>query len=193
MEIRNNSLTKLALRANSIQLDSTFYFLPSCYKAYISFYVLGSVEFIFKQIKVYIEDRSEPVTVWWENSVEVKPWIFPDDKLFHMLKIVELIDEITEYKLEPMDYHEKGFIKIGLTRADLILLGVMPENREQIFLYGDSSSYMEFIKIADNIFDMFAKLDLVPYTESLNKYGIDLNTLVLDWGSDVWRSKPSSA
>ena len=108
-----------------------------------------------------------------------------------MIDIPELRQEIIEYNSTPTTpysrevYHEKQTIKIGYTHGDLVLLGVGKENKDCIYIYGDSP----FTKIADNIFDMFSKIELVPDIHNLQNYGIALDKLVLDWNSNTWRVK----
>jgi hypothetical protein len=78
-------------------------------------------------------------------------------------------------------------IKIGWTHGDIVLLGIENGKADKIFLYGESSDNGEYHEIAENIFSMFAKIELVPDFELLDFYKIDWNELSKDWKNDYWK------
>ena len=172
-------------------LDESFDLIPPIFRVFIDNYVLGDEKILFNCLKFSLKDRKESVVIRWKNSPTKNPWLEEDERLLGMIDIPELRQEIFEYNSIPTTpysrevYHEKQSIKIGYTHGDLILLGVSEENKDCIFIYGESP----FTKIADNIFDMFSKIELIPDINNLRHYGINLDKLVLDWNSNTWRVK----
>jgi hypothetical protein len=184
------ALNHLNSREESIHLGDEFLALPAIYQAFVSNYTLGGELELFRTIKVLLDANSCPVEIRWENSIENSPWKIEGDRLLGMLTIEELKYEMQDYysKVEP--WHQSGMIKIGWTHGDVILLGIEGEIIENVFLYGDSTDGDQaFTKIAEDIFSMFSRIELIPDAELLEFYNVKCSELYNNWGEPFWRMK----
>ena len=184
---KNWALTCLNVRRGKILFEGEFLILPKVYSAFISNYELGSETDLFNSLRVQTDSKPEPVTIRWENSRENNPWKIEGDRLLGMTTTEDLRYEIKEYHQKIEVWHQSGMIKIGWTHGDLILLGLESDKLDKIFIYGESSDNGEFYEIAENVFSMFAKIELVPDEQLLDFYKVDLNGLSKDWGSNYWK------
>ena len=163
--------------------------LPLIYRTFLNNFLTGD-ELVMFRIPIFNLDGSN-IKIRFSNSTESNPWAVKGDRLLEMFEPEVIIEELENYKLQSNQWHKFGMIRIGKTHFDLILLGLDSQNSDQIFLYGNSSlaDKVDNIKIAENTFDLFNKIELTPDAELLEDYNISLSNCCKKWGEDFWRIK----
>lgn len=186
---KNNALKQIRPRKEGVLLSNELLILPEIYSTYISHYELGTETELFHSLKIIYQPSSIPIVIRWANSAINNPWKIDGDRLLGMTTLEDLKYEIQGYNQRVESWHKSGMIKIGWTHGDVILLGIESHSADKIYLYGESSDNGEFHEIANHVFSMFAKIELVPDFELLDFYKINLEELQKNWNEDFWRVK----
>jgi hypothetical protein len=103
------------------------------------------------------------------------------DSIFEIKLIEDNYDKLAKSADEIIRLNVEGSMPFGISPSnDYILVGLVENNRDFIFLQTADLRLL----LADNIFDFFRIMQLVPEP---NKWMPDLRKLYKNWGEDFWR------
>lgn len=114
-----------------------------------------------------------------------------ENSIYNLIPANEILFEFSNYQIKKEEWHESGLIKIGyMAHWDIILLGVEPENEDEIWVIGEGTRTNKPQKCSENIFEFMSNVyeyltdeDLLDYTKS----SISGAQLYQNWGEDFWR------
>ena len=182
------ALELLRCNMDKLNLPKELEILPSTMRIFLKYFRTGQEEEIY-QFTDYELSKNQKQKIRWENSAKKNPWLMEGDRLLKLFTIEEILKEIIDYGKGMEEWHRNGKIQIGYTHGDAILLELDKEGEGGIYLYGDSTPFEEqdFAKIADNIFDLLFKIELIPNELALKDYKLNSRNLIRAFGTDYWQ------
>jgi len=99
-----------------------------------------------------------------------------------------LIEEIEKYQNKTENWNDLGFVQIGLMHwSDVLLIGVEPSNKGEIWRYGTGIIDNSCSKLDNNIFKFISRLTESIDNDYLKDYNIEPSTVFKNLTESFWR------
>ena len=120
--------------------------------------------------------------IGWNKSEQCNLFEIADDRLVGM----ESLDEMTNQISNKSKWSDDGFLFIGSTLANHVLLKTKNGN-DYGKIYFQHRDKLEYDFVAEDIFDFFRKMVLIPDNETLEDLEVNMENLYKNWGEGFWR------
>ncbi len=181
-----NSLYILGLRSEKIdwlKIENEKIKFPPIYKVFSEIFDVSFENrvnlFKYQRLDSSLISTFGKIKTNFSSEFMIVDTYFPPEEIEskYLPRVVDINDEwergLIDKKLLPI---------AGTSTNQLLLLGIGEHNADKI--YQETRWNGTVIQYAENIFDYFAKIELIPKTSSSLP---DLNVLYQNWGEDFWR------